>query len=68
VTGREFGQATAAAAKAKNKDKDKGTGNGLALGHEKMASASPKASNAHGPPAHAQANGLAKGNSRSRSG
>jgi RNA polymerase sigma-70 factor (ECF subfamily) len=75
--GREFGQATAAAAKAK----DKGTNNGLALGHEKKASASPKASNAQGPtetagrpstrragpPAHAQANGLAKGGTRSRS-
>jgi RNA polymerase sigma-70 factor (ECF subfamily) len=77
--GREFGQATAAAPKAKSKDK--GTGNGLALGHEKKASASPKASNAQGPPtagrpsrrpagppAHAQANGLAKGSSKSRSG
>jgi hypothetical protein len=74
--GREFGQTTAA------KAKDKGAGNGLALGHEKKASASPKASNAQGPPAsagrpstrpaappaHAQANGLAKSSSRTRSG
>jgi RNA polymerase sigma-70 factor (ECF subfamily) len=78
LKGRELGQATAAAANSK----DKGTGNGLALGHEKNASASPKASNAQGPPAtagrpstrptgppaHAQANGLAKGSSKSRSG
>jgi RNA polymerase sigma-70 factor (ECF subfamily) len=78
ASGREVGQATAAAAKAK----DKGAGNGLALGHDKKASASAKASNAQGqpasagrpstrpagPPAHAQANGLAKSSSRSRSG
>lgn len=62
--GRAVGRATAASAKSK----DKGSGNGLALGHEKKAAASPKAAKAHGPPAHAQANGLAKGSSRSRSG
>ena len=67
--GRDFGQATAAAAKSKEKGN-----HGRALGRVKKAAAAPKATKAQGPqrtagrpsirpagpPAHAQAHGLAK--------